>query len=418
MFSIFVKKLSLNTSLYIAQRIASLKKDSFSGPILKIGITGIALGVVVMILAISIVIGFQDQISDKVIGFGAHIQINKYDFNTSYESDPISMNQEFYPSLTDKDQISHIQVYAYKAGIIKTKEFIQGVVLKGVGKDFEWSFFEDKLIKGSIIDLTAEQRSNDVIISSDLARLLKLDVDDDLRMYFVSADQQTPRGRRFKIVGIYETGLTEFDNMFILGDIRHIQRLNRWTKDQIAGFEVFVSDFDRLDEITMDVYREIGYDLQASTIKSVYPQIFNWLDLMDLNVVIILALMILVTVVTIISILLIVILEHTNTIGVLKALGATNALIRKIFIYNTLKIGGIGILIGNIVGIGLCVLQLNTGLIKLDQSTYYLETVPIDLNMAYVLLINIISVAICAMMLIIPSMIIGKISPIKAIRFN
>ncbi len=371
-----------------------------------------------MILAISIVIGFQDQISDKVIGFGAHIQINKYDFNTSYESDPISINQEFYSTLAKEDDISHIQVYAYKAGIIKTKKFIQGVVLKGVGKDFEWSFFEDKLVKGNIIDLTAEKRTNDVVISSDLARLLKLDVGDDLRTYFVSADQQTPRGRRFKIVGIYETGLSEFDNMFILGDIRHIQRLNRWTEDQVAGFEVFVSDFDRLDEITMDVYREIGYDLQASTIKSVYPQIFNWLELMDLNVVIILALMILVTVVTIISILLIVILEHTNTIGVLKALGATNALIRKIFIYNTLKIGGIGILIGNIVGIGLCVLQLNTGLIKLDQSTYYLETVPIDLNMAYVLLINIISIAICAMMLIIPSMIIGKISPIKAIRFN
>lgn len=408
----------MNTPLFIARRISSLKKDSFSRPILKIGISGIALGVAVMIIAMAIVTGFQNQISDKVIGFGSHIQINKYDFNTSYESDPISKNQAFYPSLDTLEGVRHIQVYAYKAGIVKTREYIQGVVLKGIGDDFDWSFFNKKVIEGNPINLTNDKKSNDVLVSKTLANKLKLKIGDDLRIYFISNENSSPRGRKFAIIGIYETGLGEFDNLFILADIRHIQQLNRWTNDQIAGFEVLLDDFSSLDALNHKIYRIIGYDLMATTIKSVYPQIFNWLDLMDMNVIIILVLMILVSVVTIISILLIIILEHTNTIGVLKALGANNGLIRKIFIYNTLKIGGKGILIGNLIGISICLLQFYFGILKLDQESYYLSEVPINFSILTIVIINAVTLFVCSMMLIVPSIIISRVSPIKAIQFS
>lgn len=408
----------MNTSLFIARKISSLKKDSFSSPILKIGISGIALGVAVMIISMAIVTGFQNQIRDKVIGFGAHIQINKYDFNTSYESDPISKFQSFYPSLDTLEGVSHIQVYAYKAGIIKTNDYIQGIVLKGLGDDFDWSFFKDKLIHGVSLDLTKAEKSNNIIISKILAKKLKLSIRDDLRIYFISDELSRPRGRKFNIAGIYETGLGELDDLFILADIRHIQKLNNWTNDQVAGFEVILNDFSSLDEINHKIYRIIGYDLKSTTIKSVYPQIFNWLGLMDMNVIIILVLMILVSVITIISILLIIILEHTNTIGVLKALGANNALIRKIFIYNTIKIGGKGILIGNLIGISVCLLQLYFGILKLDQQSYYLSSVPINFSIVTIMIINFATLLVCSLMLIVPSVIISRVSPIKAIQFN
>jgi len=408
----------LNTPLFIARKISSLKKDSFSRPILKIGISGIALGVAVMIIAMAIVTGFQNQISDKVIGFGSHIQINKYDFNTSYESEPISKNQDFYPSLDTLEGVRHIQVYAYKAGIVKTKEYIQGVVLKGIGDDFDWSFFKEKVIKGNPINLRNDKKTNDVVVSKTLANKLKLNIGDDLRIYFISDEYSSPRGRKFSINGIYETGLGEFDDLFILADIRHIQQLNRWSNDQVAGFEVLLDDFSSLDEISRQVYRIIDYDLMANTIKSVYPQIFNWLDLMDMNVIIILVLMILVSVVTIISILLIIILEHTNTIGVLKALGANNAFIRKIFIYNTLKIGGRGILIGNLIGISVCLLQSYLGIIKLDQESYYLSAVPINFSILTIIIINVATLFVCSLMLIVPSVIISRVSPVRAIQFS
>lgn len=408
----------MNTPLFIARKIASLKKESFSRPILKIGISGIALGVAVMIISIATVTGFQNQISDKVIGFGSHIQISKYDFNSSFEADPIVKDQDFHTKLNSLAGIKHIQVYAYKAGIIKTLDDIQGVVLKGVGDDYHWEFFKDKMIAGQIFQLDSDKKSTQVIISKHLASKLKLTVGDDLRMYFVSNEQSTPRGRKFVISGIYETGLGELDKLFAIADIRQIQQLNRWNDDQIAGYEVIVDDLSYLDEITNQVYSVIGYDLKASSIKSLYPQIFNWLDLMDMNVIIILVLMMLVSVVTIISILLIIILEHTNTIGILKAVGASNALIRKVFIYNSLKIGGQGILIGNIMGIVLCFLQLEFGFIKLDQSSYYLSAVPIHFDILNILYINIVTLAICALMLIIPSFIISRVSPIKAIQFN
>ncbi len=371
-----------------------------------------------MITSISVVTGFQSQIRDKVIGFGSHIQINKYDFNSSYEADPISRNQHFYPHLDTIDGIRHIQVYAYKAGIIKTLDHIEGVVLKGVGSDFDWSFFQNNIIDGLPLSIDDRFRSTDVLISKSLSLKLNLKLGEDLRMYFISSDQSQPRGRRFKIVGIYETGLIEFDDLFVIGDIAQIQRLNRWGNDDIAGFEVLLDDFSEIDEITEYIYGEIGYDLNANSIKQVYSYIFYWLALMDMNAIIILSLMILVSAITMISVLLIIILEQTTLIGLLKSFGAKNKLIRELFLYNSMNIIGKGLLWGNIVGILVCVVQFNFGIIGLDQESYSVTVVPIKIDVLSVLLINVLTFIVCSLFLIIPSMIISRISPVKTVRFN
>lgn len=371
-----------------------------------------------MIIAVAIVTGFQSQIRDKVIGFGSHIQINKYDFNSSYEADPISKNQHFYPNIDKTDGIRHIQVYAHKAGIIKTKDQIQGVVLKGVGTDFDFSFFERNLLEGELLKLDEHSRSTEVLISKLLASKMKLSVGDDLRMYFVSSNQSGVRGRKFVITGIFETGLLEFDELFVIGDIAQIQKLNNWEPDQIAGFEILLDDFNDIDELTELVYSEIGYDLNASSIKQIYPHIFDWLQLMDMNVIIILSLMILVSGITMISILLIVILERTNMIGMLKSFGAKNSLIRKLFIYNAIYIIGKGLLWGNLLGLAFCFFQKYTGVFGLDQESYYISVVPINIEVVPIIIINILTFVVCSFILIIPSLIIGKISPLKAIRFS
>ncbi len=408
----------MNTALFIAKRISSSRKNSFSRPIIRIAIAGVSLGIAVMIISVAIVTGFQTQIRDKVIGFGSHIQINKYDFNSSYEADPIDKNQHFYPTIDRLDGINHIQVYAYKAGIIKTEDQIEAVVLKGVGTDFDFGFFEKNLIEGKALKLSATARSTDVIISNVMASKLKLKVGDPLRMYFLASDQQGARGRRFNISGIYETGLLEFDELFVIGDIKQIQRLNHWTPDQVAGFELLIDNFDDIDLMTEYVYNVIGYDLNASSIKQVYPHIFDWLNLMDMNVIIILALMILVSGITMISILLIIILERTQMIGVLKSFGAKNLLIRKLFIYNSIYIIGQGMIWGNIIALTFCFVQQKFGIIPLDQESYYVSMVPINIDVLAILTVNILTFLVCSLILIIPSVIIGKISPLKAIRFN
>jgi len=408
----------VNTALFIAKRISSSRKKSFSRPIIRIAIAGVSLGIAVMILSVAIVTGFQIQIRDKVIGFGSHIQINKYDFNSSYEADPISKNQHFYPKLEDVEGIRHIQVYAYKAGIVKTEEEIQGVVLKGVGADFDFTFFNNNLIEGESLIIDSTEISTEVLISKIMATELNLKAGDDLRMYFISSGQSGARGRKFTIKGIYETGLVEFDELFVIGDIKQIQRLNRWEPDQIGGFELILDNFKDIDRLTDLVYGEIGYSLNASSIKQLYPHIFDWLQLMDMNVIIILALMILVSGITMISILLIIILERTNMIGILKSFGARSLLIRKLFIYHALYIIGWGMLWGNILRIGISLLQQKFGFIGLDQESYYVSVVPINIDVLAIALINIITFLVCSLILIIPSMIIGKISPLKAIRFN
>ncbi len=408
----------MNTELFIARHLIQGKGDGISRPIIRISVISIALGLAVMILAVAIVTGFQTEIRNKVIGFGSHIQISNYDNNVSYESSPVSSRQSFYPWIDTIEGIDHVQVFANKAGIIKAEDQIQGVVLKGISGDFNWDFFKNKIIEGAPVRINDTLINNDVLISRSLASMMKLKTGDPLKMYFISGDQSQARGRRFSIGGIYETGLEEFDKLFIIGDIKHIQRLNRWENEQVSGFEVLIRDFNELEEMTDYVFNNIGYDLDARSIKDVYPQMFDWLELQDMNVIIILILMVLVAGITMISTLLILILERTNMIGILKALGARNVVIRRVFIYQAAYIIGTGLLWGNIIGIGLGLIQYYTGLVGLPQESYYVSVVPVILKVWHLVLINIGTLLACMLILILPSYIIARITPVKAIRFS
>jgi len=406
----------MNTEQFIARRLIKGGPGSFSAPVIRIAVVSVALGLAVMIVSVAIVTGFQKQIRDKIVGFGSHIQIAKFDSNNSFEFEPISKNQTFYSTFAKTKGIKHIQVFATKAGIIKTSDQIQGVVLKGVGNDFDWSFFNDKLVSGKPFSTTDTSASNSVIISQNLADLLKIKTGDPLRMYFII--DNAARARRFNVSGIYNTGLAEFDIKFIFGDIRQIQKLNGWSKDSISGFDVYIDNFDELEKMGKVVYRQIGYDLNAKTIRDLYPQMFDWLDLQDMNVIIILVLMVLVSGMAMISTLLILILERTSMIGVLKALGARNLNIRRVFLYNAAYIVGKGLLIGNIAGICICLVQQYFGIVKLPQESYFMSVVPINLNILQILVLNAGTLVACTTMLLLPSFIVARISPVKAIRFD
>jgi lipoprotein-releasing system permease protein len=409
-------RISLNTEFFIARRILSKNKANFSRPIVRIAILSIGLGLTVMFIAVAILTGFQKEVREKVIGFGAHIQISHYDENSSLETKPISMHQDFYPSLETVKGIRHIQVYATKAGIIKTADQIQGIVLKGIGPDYDLSFFSNKMIAGHLIHLSDTGKSNDVMISKNLAALLKLRLNDDIRMYFISGTSTL--GRKFHIAGIYETGLEEFDKLYVLCDIKHIQKLNNWQPDEVGGFEVILDNFNDLDKMGKYVYRKIGMTLDAKTIRDLYPQIFDWLDLQDTNVLIILVLMVLVSGITMISTLLILILERTTMIGILKALGMPNGGIRRVFLINAAYIIGQGLFWGNLIGVTLCIVQQKYGIITLPQESYYVSVVPVNLDGWNILLLNAGTVVVCLAMLLVPSYVTSRISPVRAIRFS
>ena len=408
----------VNLPAFIANRLNSKDKENLSGPVVRIAVATIALGLSVMILAVAVLIGFQSEIRNKVIGFSAHIQVDNFDSNSSYESAPVSVDQPFYQELEEVEGIRHIQVFALKAGIIKTEDQLHGIVLKGIGRDFDWEFFKKHLTSGITLDLYDTAASNGLLISGMISRKLKLLPGDEVRIYFLSGSEKQPRSRKFIVSGIYETGLEEFDDAFVVGDIRHIQALNNWDADMVSGFEVFIDNFKDLDKMGEMVYQTIGYDLNAETVTDAYPQIFDWLRLMDINVIIILVLMILVAGITIISTLLILILERTNMIGILKALGIKDNSLRTMFLYLTARIILKGMIWGNLIGVGIGLLQHFTRIIPLDEESYYISYVPIALNVTHILTINALTFVLCLFMVLIPGYIIGKISPVKAIRYQ
>lgn len=414
----------MNTEFFIAKRLMTGKGggNKISRPIISVAVVGIALGLSVMIISVSIVQGFKNEIRNKVFGFGSHIQIVNYDSNYSYETNPINKNHDFVRQIKKIDGISHIQVYATKPGIIKTSNNVQGVILKGVDKDFNWSFFDNYMVSGKHFLLTDTAKCNDVVISKKLGDLLNLKVGDNLPMYFI---QDPPRMRKFKISGIYQTYLEEFDKMFVLADIRHIQKLNNWNNNQISGFEILINDFDNINSIADKVFNIAGIKilpdgskLRVQTIMEKYPYIFDWIGLFNTNLWVILVLMVLVAGFNMVSGLLIMILERTHMIGILKAVGAKDVSIRKIFLYNGAFLISRGMLWGNLIGIALCVLQYYFKIFKLDQESYYIEYVPVSLNVWYLILLNIGSMVITFIMLIVPSMVISKIKPINSIKFN
>ncbi len=390
-------------------------KNSFSKPIIRISIIAISLGVMMMIISMAILDGFQAEIQKKIVGFGSHIQVTSYQSRGFIESTPISRKRSIYNGLDSLEGVKHTQVYAYKGVILKTDEENYGALLKGISDDFDWSFFEQYIIEGEKLSIDSNKQSNEILISKLIADKLKVTVNDELIVYFL---QQPPRFRKLKIKGIYDTGLSDMDERMVFADIRFIQTMNEWDEYQVGGYEILIDNFSELDKVVDRVYEAIDYDLVASSIKDNRIDIFNWLELQDINVIIIITLLILVCGIDMISALLILILERTKMIGVLKAIGARDKSIQKIFLYNAAYLIIMGLIFGNIFGIGIALLQEHFGLVKMPQEAYFIDTVPISINWLKLILLNISTLTLCLLMLIIPSKIISKISPVKTIRFD
>ena len=416
-----------NTELFIARRIFAdpENRKRFSRSIISFALFGIAFGVMIMILSVAVVTGFKKEIRDKVIGFGSHLQLVNFDSNSSFETLPVSKNQVWLPKLTSMKGISHVQVFATKPGIIKTDEEMTGIVLKGVGPDFDWRFFKENLVAGSVFSVSDSGSTDKVLISSQVAAEMKLKVGDPMYCYFLNDEATNQRMRKLHVEGIYHSSLEEFDRLFVLADIQQIRKLNNWQSDQVSGFELTVDNFDKLDEMSKRVKAlTLHYSEQDSTIlrtvsiTSKYPQIFDWLNLLDMNVWIILTLIILVAGFNMVSGLLILILERTSMIGTLKAIGSNNFSIRKIFLYLAFFLIGRGMFWGNVLGIGFCFLQSYFHLFRLDATSYYLQYVPVNLKVTDILLLNAGTLVITLLMLIVPSWYISRISPDRALRFD
>lgn len=417
----------MNTNFYIARRIFSAKenRNNLSHRIVNIALFGIVLGLVVLILSVAIVTGYKSEVGRKVIGFGSHLQIVNLDANQSFATTPISQNQPFLEELKKIDGIRHVQIFATQPGIIRTDEEIHGVVLKGIGPDFDWSFFQENKVAGEPFQVQDTIRNNNVWVSKQMADLLKLKLGDDLFMFFIDQTESVPRQRKFKLAGIYKTSLEEFDRMFVLVDINHIRKLNNWAKDEVSGFEILVNDFRKLPEqekavknLLLRYTNKNRPVLQVVSIKEKYRHIFDWLNLLDMNVWVILALMTLVAGFNMISSLLVIILERTQMIGILKAIGTRDWSIRKIFLYFSAMLILKALFWGNLIGIGICLIQQYTHILKLDPTSYYLEYVPVNLSIFYLILLNVGTVVITMLMLLLPTYFITKISPEKTIRFE
>lgn len=406
---------SLSFELFFAKKSLNGNKHAFSKPIIRISILAIALGVAMMTLSLSIVQGFQDEIQKKIIGFGSHIQISNYESKGLLENKAISKNRDFYHQLPKVDGIRHVQVFASKGAILKTEETNYGVVLKGIDENYDWTFFNQYIISGASLLIDSSKTTNNILISEQIAKKLDLDVGSSVVVYFLT---QPPRIRKLEVSGIYNTGLGEMDERMAFIDLRHIQKINGWDSTQVGGFEVLIDDLDELEAMDELVYEAIDYDLTATNIKDARPDIFKWLELQDVNVLIIVSLLILVCGINVISALLILILEKTETIGILKAIGAKDSSLRKIFIYNAIYLIVLGLFFGNLIGIGLSLAQQEFGLLKLPAEAYFIDQVPIKIDLFKLLLLNLGTLVICFLMLIIPSGIISKIAPAKAIRYE
>ena len=402
---------------FIADRIFSFSKENLSSTVMRLAVTSVALAVVVMLISWAVVVGFKNQIRDKVIGFVAPIHVQALDKNESVEETPFVLDSLLVSRLNSIQDISHYQMVANKAGMIKTDDEIQGVVLKGVDENYDWTYFNTYLLEGKTPKYTADERSTEVLVSKAIADKMLLGVGDDVRLWFIDKDMQA-RGRKFSVSGIFETGLFEFDERYVFADLNQIRKLNGWEDNEAGLLEITLNDGVDVNQVNEKLYHTLPSELASYTARQSNPQIFDWLDLLDTNVWLIMALMLLVAGITVISMLLIIIIERTSTIGLLKAMGANNKFVREVFLLRSLRILLIGMLIGNIIGLGFCFLQQYTGFIKLDAATYYLSAVPIEMHFTTVLFINLGTFLLWVMMLLIPTSVINRISPTKSIRFE
>ncbi|MBD3749634.1 MAG: ABC transporter permease [Sphingobacteriales bacterium] len=406
----------MNIELFIARRISLKAERTFSKLIVRIAIVGIMLGLGVMMLSLAIVKGFKSEIKEKIRGFNGDIQFIKYDLNSSYENSPFILNHQNLKQARQYPGVEHVVPFATKPGIIKANGEVEGVILKGVDQHYDWSYFKNILVAGKTIDFKdSTQAAKEIIISETLAHRLNLKVGDDFLMYFI---QEALRRRKFEIVGIYKTGVDEVDKTYVIGDISLIRKLNNWSINEVGGYEVRIADFNQLNHYTIELSNFLPPQVKSVNVKENYPVIFDWLSLLDINTQIILVLMLIVAVINMISALLIMILERTNMIGLLKALGQSNWGIRKIFLYNAAYLVGLGMILGNLLGLGLGYFQQETHFFKLDEASYYMKFVPIQFSCLDVILVNVGTLLVCILILLLPSLLVSKITPIKAIAFK
>ncbi len=435
----------MNTELFIVRKIAFSRSRSFSSFIIRIAIAAVALSVAVMIIASSFINGFQKEIRNKVFAFWAHLHVRPYSLADNYESSGVYRYQDFYTKKNSVPDARHIQITAMKGGLLKTKEDFDGIVLKGVGDDFDWGTFNPYLKRGSLIAGDSLQTIKQILISKLTADRLNIDTGDKVVVNFIGREMHA---RAFRVRGIYETGIEEFDKEIALVDIRVIQDVNNWGRDTVGGFDIFLKENhlfksrsrayfltlfggfltkerfaelnkDPIDELTAKINLDIhSENLDVMSIKDMKPGLFDWLDLQTMNELIILALMILVAVINMITTLLILILDRTNMVGLLKALGSTNASVSKLFLYYAFIIVGTGLLIGNIFGLGICIIQQHYHILKLPQESYYISYAPISISWSWVMAVDLGTVVVCLLLLIIPSRLVGRITPVKALRFK
>ncbi|MGY0393074.1 ABC transporter permease [Bizionia sp. KMM 8389] len=411
----------MNFEYFIAKRIIDSKayKSSVSAPIIKIGIAAIAIGIIVMMISIATGIGLQQKIRDKVVAFNGHLLISKFGLNNSQESDTaMSLNQTFYPDFNSVSGVSHVQGVATKFGVIRTESDFEAVIVKGVGTDYKWDYFREYLIAGNIPKYT-NSYSEDVLISEYIANRLHLGIGDTIQTYFVNNDfNKAPRIVPYKIVGIYNSGFQEFDKTYVISHIKHLQRINKWGTDKVGHFELFVNDYSKLDAIREQVYENTPPEYNTITVERKFESIFEWIHIFVKNIYGIIGIMVLVAGFNMITALLVLILERTQMIGILKALGSNNWTIRKIFLYNASYLIALGLFWGNLIGVGILLVQKYFKIFPLDPNVYYVSEAPVYLSISYIAVLNLGTFVMCLLMLLIPSYIITKISPVKAIRFD
>ena len=415
----------MDIGLYIARRLihGGRGANKFSGPAIRVATAAVALGMVVMIVSVAVGLGFKREIRNKIVGFGTHIQLTSLSLNSSFETPPITYDPALVEQVAQTDGVRNVQPYITKPGIIKTDGAFQGIALKGVDGSYDWTFMRSCLTEGEVVSTPDSAKSDDILMSRSMASQLKLRVGDPVRMFFVQDGKV--RARRFTLSGIFDSHFEEFDKSLAYVDMRHLAQLNGWEQTQVSGYEVLLADFDKMEDVAEElaaiVMRHESSEedmIRVRNIRDMQPQIFGWLDLLDQNILVILVLVIAVAGLNMVSGLLILILEHTNTIGVLKAIGSTNGMLRRVFIIMALRILGTGLLIGDAVGIGLCMAQAATGVVGLDPDNYYLDTVPILISPTHVLLLNA-GVGLLSLLLLLgPSGLVARISPAKSIQFN
>lgn len=415
----------MNFPLYIAKKIytGGDQNNKVSKPAIRIATLGVAIGLSVMIISVCVVLGFKHSIRDKVIGFGSHIIVTNFLTLEGADQVPIAINQDLIKKLKQVDDVKHVERYAYTEGVLKTDSDFLGVIFKGIGPEYDQAFIKNNLVEGEMPKFSDIESHNKIVISETIAKKLNLHVGNKIFAYFLN--DQGVRTRNFKIVGIYATNMKQFDSQISFTDIYTTQKLNGWNEDQYGGVELLIKDFSKLPidannvlHLVKNTKDKYGNTYSSSDVMSQYPQIFSWLDLMDMNVWIILGLMIAVAGVTMVSGLLIIILERTQMIGIMKALGCRNKQIRYVFLWFATFVIGKGLLLGNIIGLGVVLLQKYTGFIKLDPQTYYVNTIPTEVNMLLIIALNIVTLIICVLVLIAPSYLVSRINPAKSMHYE